>query len=78
MQPRGAEGQPDMSDADECRSQAVQCFRLAATASTPLQRDVLLNAATVWMTLANQADRDLAWRKLQDARQHEFNRLAVD
>jgi hypothetical protein len=65
-----------MSDADECRRRSAQCFRLAATASTSLQRDVLLNAATVWMTLANQADRDLAWRKLQDAREHEYNRLA--
>jgi hypothetical protein len=63
-----------MSDAHECRSRSTQCFRLAATASTPLQRDVLLNAATVWMTLANQADRDRARRKLQDARDHAFDR----
>jgi hypothetical protein len=63
-----------MSDAHECRSRSAQCFRLAATASTPLERDVLLNAAAVWMTLANQADRDRARRKLQDARDHAFDR----
>jgi hypothetical protein len=63
-----------MSDAHECRSRSAQCVRLAATASTPLQRDVLLNAAAVWMTLANQTDRDRAQRKLQDARDHAFDR----
>jgi hypothetical protein len=59
-----------MSDADDYRSRSAQCFRLAATASTPLQRTVLLNAASSWMTLANQADRDRAWRDLQDTGEH--------
>jgi hypothetical protein len=56
-----------MSDADEYRNRSAQCFRLAATAGSRLERDVMLNAAAVWMTLANQADRDRARVELREA-----------
>jgi hypothetical protein len=49
-----------MSDADDHRARSAQCFRLAETATSPLQRNAMLNAAMHWMTLANQADRDRA------------------
>lgn len=55
-----------MSDADDHRARSAQCFRLAETATSPLQRNAMLNAAMHWMTLANQADRDRARRELQD------------
>ena len=35
---------------------------------TPLQRTAMLNAATTWVALANQGDRDLARCNLQDQR----------
>ena len=53
-----------MSNSQECRDRAAQCFRLASTATTPLQRTAMINAATAWVALANQADRDLALRSL--------------
>ena len=56
-----------MSDADDYRARSAQCFRLAETATTRLQRAAMLNAAAHWMMLANQADRDRARRALQDA-----------
>jgi hypothetical protein len=31
----------------------------------------LLNAADSWLNLANQAERDIAQQKLEEARQHE-------
>ena len=66
-----------MSDADECRRQSAQCFRLAATACTPLQKTVLLDAAASWMALANQADRDRAWREMQDTHEAVKNQGAA-
>ena len=57
-----------MSNSQECRDRAAQCFRLASTATTPLQRITMLNAATTWIALANRADRDLTPRNLQDHR----------
>ena len=49
-----------MSDPVECRDRAAQCVQLATTAGSALQRTVLLNAANSWITLANQAERDIA------------------
>jgi hypothetical protein len=56
-----------MSHADDYRDRSAQCFRLAETATSPLRRQAMLDAATHWMTLANQVDRDRARRVLQDA-----------
>ena len=55
-----------MSNPEECRKRAVQCFQLAATAGSALQRTVLLNAANQWIALAKQGERDLARHKLED------------
>jgi len=66
-----------MSDADECRRQSAHCYRLAATACTPLQRSILLNAAASWMVLANQADRDRAWREMQDSHEPTKDRAVA-
>jgi hypothetical protein len=58
-----------MSDPVECRDRAAQCVQLAATAGSALQRTVLLNAANSWLTLANQAERDVAQQKHEDSRE---------
>ena len=58
---------PLMSDADDYRARSAQCFRLAETATSPLQRQAMLDAATHWMTLANQVDCDRARRVQQHA-----------
>ena len=55
-----------MSNPEECRNRAVQCFQLAAAAGTALQRTVLLNTGNQWIALAKQGERDLAWQKLED------------
>jgi hypothetical protein len=47
----------------ECRDRAAQCVQLAATAGSALQRTVLLNAANGWITLANQAERNITRQK---------------
>jgi hypothetical protein len=62
-----------MSTPEEYRDRAVQCVRLAATAGSPLQKTVLLNAAASWVTLANQAERDLAHQKSEDDREQAEN-----
>ena len=58
-----------MSKSAECRDRAAQCLQLAATAGSALQRTVLLNAANTWITLADQAERDIAEQKQQDVRE---------
>jgi hypothetical protein len=58
-----------MSNPAECRDRAAQCVQLAATAGSALQRTVLLNAANSWIALANQAERDIAQQKHEDARE---------
>ena len=55
-----------MTNPAECRDRAAQCFQLAATAGSALQRTVLLNAANSWLNLANQAERDIAQQKPED------------
>jgi hypothetical protein len=65
-----------MSDADDYRTRSAQCFRLAETACSPLQRNAMLDAAVHWITLANQADRDRARRELQDVTQSPEQRAA--
>jgi len=57
------------SNPAECRDRAAQCFQLAATAGSALQRTVLLNAANSWLNLATQAERDIAQQKLEDTRE---------
>jgi hypothetical protein len=65
-----------MSDADDHRARSAQCFRLAETATSPRQRNAMLNAAMHWMTLANQADRDRARHELQDTNPTPAHRAA--
>jgi hypothetical protein len=62
-----------MSNSAECRGRAAQCFQLAATAGSALQRTVLLNAANNWITLASQAERDIARQQLDDRREPASN-----
>ena len=62
-----------MSDPSECRDRAAQCVQLAATAGSALQRTVLFNAANNWIALAEQAERDIAEQKQQDAREQRGN-----
>jgi hypothetical protein len=67
-----------MSDPVECRDRAAQCVQLASTAGSALQRTVLLNAANSWLNLANQAERDVAQQKHEDAsEQTEISRNAA-
>ena len=56
-----------MSTPAECRDRAAQCFKLAATASSALQRTVLLNAANSWIALANQGEHDIAQQRPEGA-----------
>jgi hypothetical protein len=58
-----------MSDADDYRDRSIQCFRLAATAASPLQRRVLLDAAETWRALANRADRDRTAREPPESKE---------
>jgi hypothetical protein len=64
-----------MSDANDYRARSAQCFRLAETATSPLQRSAMLSVAVHWMALANQADRDRARREL-DSNQTPEQRAA--
>jgi hypothetical protein len=64
-----------MSHANDYRARSAQCFRLAETATSPLQRSAMLNAAVHWMALANQADRDRVRREL-DSNQTPEQRAA--
>ncbi len=67
-----------MATPAECRDRAAQCFKLAATAGSALQRTVLLNAANSWIVLANQVERDIAQQKPEGAReQRESSRTAA-
>ena len=45
-----------MSDSQECRNRAKECFRIAERSPNPLDRQTFSEFATIWLRLANEID----------------------
>ena len=49
-----------MSDSQECRNRAKECFRIAESSPNPLDRQTFSELAAAWLRLANEIDTNQA------------------
>ena len=49
-----------MSDSQECRNRAKECFRIAESSPNPLDRQTFSELASAWLRLANEIDTNQA------------------
>ena len=49
-----------MSDSQECRNRAKECFRIAESSPNPLVRQTFSELAAAWLRLANETDTNQA------------------